>query len=279
MAQPDNTSRSRAFHGPAFGWGAAIGSLGGLIGLGGAEFRLPVLAAIFRFKMLDAIIINLMVSLVTVIFAFLFRIGMTGIAELLPYLWVVANILSGSLIGSWMGVHFATRVNERLLTQVVVVFLVFLSAVLIGHEFIFSGLGLDIPLPVAVVLGFFAGIVIGLFSSMLGVAGGELIIPTILLLYGLDIKVAGSLSLAISIPTILMGLSRYRARQTFGELQQFGGFIGWMAAGSILGALIGALLMVYTPSTALHVLLGIILLISAWKLAMVKLRTPRKAGR
>ena len=278
MAQPDIKLSSGKAHGQAFGWGAAIGSLGGLIGLGGAEFRLPVLAAVFRFRMLDAIIINLMVSLVTVIFAFLFRIGMTGIADLLPYLWVVANILAGSLIGSWMGVHFATRVNERLLTQVVVVFLVFLSIVLMGHDLIFSGLDLDIPLALAVVLGFLAGIVIGLFSSMLGVAGGELIIPTILLLYGLDIKVAGTLSLAISIPTILMGLSRYRARQTFDELNQFGGFIGWMAAGSILGALIGALLMVYTPSTALHVLLGGILLISAWKLAKVKLRAPQEAS-
>lgn len=28
-------------------WGAAIGTLGGLIGLGGAEFRLPVLLGLF----------------------------------------------------------------------------------------------------------------------------------------------------------------------------------------------------------------------------------------
>lgn len=36
--------------------------------------------------MLDASIINLMVSLVTVIFAFMFRIGMTDLADLLPHL-------------------------------------------------------------------------------------------------------------------------------------------------------------------------------------------------
>ena len=39
----------------------------------------------------------------------------------------------------------------------------------------------------------------------MGVAGGELLIPTIVLLYGVDIKIAGSLSLAVSLPTMLVG--------------------------------------------------------------------------
>ena len=37
---------------------------------------------------------------------------------------------------------------------------------------------------------------------IMGVAGGELLIPTIVVLYGIDIKIAGSLSLAVSLPTI-----------------------------------------------------------------------------
>jgi uncharacterized protein len=39
--------------------GAAVGVLGGLIGLGGAEFRLPLLVGVFRYKILHAIVINL----------------------------------------------------------------------------------------------------------------------------------------------------------------------------------------------------------------------------
>ena len=38
----------------------------------------------------------------------------------------------------------------------------------------------------------------------MGVAGGELLIPTIVLLYGVDIKIGGSLSLVASLPTTLI---------------------------------------------------------------------------
>ena len=47
----------------AFSGGAVIGTLGGLIGLGGAEFRLPLLIGIFQFAALEAVILNKAASL------------------------------------------------------------------------------------------------------------------------------------------------------------------------------------------------------------------------
>ena len=41
---------------PAFAGGTGIGTLGGLIGLGGAEFRLPLLIHYFRFPTLESVI-------------------------------------------------------------------------------------------------------------------------------------------------------------------------------------------------------------------------------
>jgi uncharacterized protein len=57
----------------AFGSGAVIGTLGGLIGLGGAEFRLPVLISLFGFRGLEAVILNKMTSVVVVATALPFR--------------------------------------------------------------------------------------------------------------------------------------------------------------------------------------------------------------
>lgn len=59
----------------AFIWAGLIGTLGGLIGLGGAEFRLRVLIGIYQFPALQAIAINLIVILVTVVLAF---VGASG---------------------------------------------------------------------------------------------------------------------------------------------------------------------------------------------------------
>ena len=59
-------ARTRRNPAAAFGGGAVIGALGGLIGLGGAEFRLPLLIGMFRFAALEAIILNKTMSLVVV---------------------------------------------------------------------------------------------------------------------------------------------------------------------------------------------------------------------
>ncbi|MBD1869902.1 sulfite exporter TauE/SafE family protein [Cyanobacteria bacterium FACHB-471] len=254
----------------AFAWGALVGVLGGLIGLGGAEFRLPVLVSVFHYRTLQAVIINLIVSLVTVTFSFIFRSSVVGLENVAASWAVIVNILAGSLIGSSVGVHYATQINERVLNRVVVVFLIFLSVVLIGHHLIFSLESLQLPSLLKIRLGFLAGIVIGVFSSMLGVAGGELIIPTIILLFSVDIKLAGSLSLAISIPTIVMGLFKYRSQKRLREAKSEQKFIVSMASGSILGAFVGSNLLRYVSSSLLYLSLGTVLLLSALKLAKHK---------
>ncbi|MBL8091790.1 MAG: sulfite exporter TauE/SafE family protein [Anaerolineales bacterium] len=261
-----NTSEQERPNIPAFGWGALIGILGGLIGLGGAEFRLPVLTGVFKYRTLKAITINLVVSLVTVIFSFIFRTGLINLNKIAANAGIILNILSGSLIGAYIGVHFATKVNERALSRIVIVFLIVLSIILVSYNFIVGLQSLQFPVMVRILLGFVMGIIIGVFSSMLGVAGGELIIPTILIIFSTDIKLAGSLSLAISIPTILIGLFRYKRQGKLDDIRFESRFILWMALGSILGALTGSYLLRFAPSVFLHTLLGIILLVSAIKL-------------
>ncbi|MFF7451749.1 MULTISPECIES: hypothetical protein [unclassified Streptomyces] len=58
-----------------FGAGAAIGVLGGMIGLGGAEFRLPLLISLFGFAALSAVILNKAMSLIVVLVKFARDLG------------------------------------------------------------------------------------------------------------------------------------------------------------------------------------------------------------
>ena len=102
-------------------------------------------------------------------------------------------------------------------------------------------------------------------ASLLGVAGGELLIPTLVLLFGADIKLAGSLSLAVSLPTMLVGFTRYSRDRSFAVLGENRAFVLVMALGSIVGAFIGGMLLGVVPSAALLPLLAAILIVSAIK--------------
>jgi len=234
------------------------------MGLGGAEFRLPVLVGIFKFKTIHAIIINLCVSLVTVVFSLLFRSVSLPLSEVIANFDIVLNLLAGSLVGAFLGARLALRVKSSMLNTIVFVFLAVLGIFMFLHAFMhFDSISLETGW--RIFFGVVAGLIIGIVSSMLGVAGGELIIPTIILLYAMDIKMAGSLSLCISIPTILIGLSRYRKNAEFEVVALNKNFLLTMALGSVAGAFIGSRVLTGIDQESLQLFLGIILLISAIK--------------
>lgn len=115
------------------------------------------------------------------------------------------------------------------------------------------------------IAGVVAGFIIGIVASLLGVAGGELLIPTLVLLFGADIKLAGSLSLAVSLPTMLVGFTRYSRDQSFSVLGRNKTFLLVMAGGSIVGTFAGGLLLGIVPNAFLLPAMAAILLISAVK--------------
>jgi hypothetical protein len=80
----------------------------------------------------------------------------------------------------------------------------------------------------------------------MGVTGGELLIP-IVLLFAVDIKIAGSLALAISLPTMLVAFARYSRDRSFEVLRANKGFMLAMASGSIIGTILEVLSLVPSP--------------------------------
>jgi uncharacterized membrane protein YfcA len=246
--------------------GAAIGMLGGLIGLGGAEFRLPVLLTFFAFVALEAVILNKAISFVVVLSALVFRSSAVPFGDVLAQWPIVANLLAGSWAGAWVGADVATRVSTAILYRVIAVLLLLIALVLaFGHDPAARAL----PLPHGMVLlasGIVAGFAIGVVASLLGVAGGEVLIPTLVLLFGVEIRLAGSLSLAISLPTMLVGLARYSREQSFGVLRAHVPFGISMVIGSIAGAFLGTRLLVFISAAVLVPVLASILVVSAIKI-------------
>lgn len=255
-------------NGKGFFSGTLIGMLGGLIGLGGAEFRLPVLIGGFKIPTLEAIIFNKAMSLAVVAVALLFRTRSISPDQLIAHLDIVINLLAGSLIGAWWAAGKAIKMSRIWLDKTIFILLVLLAFVMLSESWMplhsISG-GLFQSGSVTIIVGVISGFFIGIVAAFLGVAGGELLIPTIVIIFGADIKLAGSLSLMISLPTMIVGFSRYANADAFQILRKEKSLFLWMLTGSVIGAAMGGLMLGLFPVKVLMMLLGVILLISAIK--------------
>jgi uncharacterized membrane protein YfcA len=263
------TDRSAAARpGLALGVGAVVGVLGGLIGLGGAEFRLPVLIGLFGLAAHRAVRLNLLVSLATVAAAMAARFGFVRFPALAELAWEIAAVALGAVIAAWVGAGLLARLDARRLTGLIAALLAVVAAILLAEAAfgLERGAGLPDgwPRPAA---GVVAGLGIGLVSSLLGVAGGEFLIPTFMLAFGADVATAGTASLLVSLPTVAVGVSRFARQGAYGDRAELVRIAAPMALGSAAGALLGAALLPYAPTAALKAALGLILAASAVKLA------------
>jgi uncharacterized protein len=251
----------------SFLYAVPIGVLGGLIGLGGAEFRLPVLAGTLKYSVRQAVPLNLAVSLITIAASLAIRGSTLSFNQVFPLLPVILSLIAGAVITAFFGAMIAGKLSNEQLEQVILVLLVLIGIALIIEGFLPQQIPALLPpsLNWRIPSGILFGLAIGLVSSLLGVAGGEVIIPTLVFAFGVDIKTAGTASLLVSFPTVLVGVIKYANRGSFADQSILSNTVAPMGVGSVIGAIIGGLLVGIVPAAILKVVLGTILNISAYK--------------
>jgi uncharacterized membrane protein YfcA len=244
-----------------------IGGIGGLIGLGGGEFRLPLLVGLIGFTARGAVPMNQILSLITLVTALLMRWhtgSLIGVGEFAP---AVVALGAGGMTAAWFAARLLAHVSDRRLERAIAILLMAIGVLLVGERFLPVGFAPLVPAQIGwqIVIGVALGLCIGTASTFLGVAGGELLIPTLIFVFGADIHTAGSAVLFISIPTVCMGLFRYHrmgllpARSTLL-------WIGIpMGIESLVGAAAGGAFAGSTSAEVLKLLLGVILVAAAFK--------------
>jgi uncharacterized membrane protein YfcA len=176
------------------------------------------------------------------------------------------KLLAGSLIGAWAGATWATKMRSATPYEVLAALLVLIAAALAWNH-VGEVQSLDPASAPRVALGIPCGCRDRRRRSLMGVAG-EVLIPTTVLLIGLDVKIAGSLSLAVSLPTMLVAFARYNRDNRFQALRTSTSLVLAMAAGSIAGTFAGGLLLGVVSETLLVPLLVALLLwssINVWR--------------
>jgi uncharacterized membrane protein YfcA len=265
------TARCRYFQ-RAFGWCVPIGALGGLVGLGGEEFRLPVLMYAIGFDAKSAIPDNLVVSLVTLAFSMLVRSRVASATAILPFFPEIIGLAAGGMVSAFYGARLVRGLQSGHLVRIIAVLLAGIGTMMlveVARPFSYAAVVPAAP-AAHVAVGFVIGI--GLVGSILGVAGGELLIPTLMFVFGASIKTAGSASILISLGVVLSGLWRYWRLGLVPTGRGAQRITGAMSAGSIVGAVLGGLAVGIAPVSFLKVLLGCVLIAAAAKTAASRRR-------
>jgi uncharacterized protein len=252
----------------AFCAGAAVAVLGGLIGLGGAEFRLPLLIAVFELYPQRAIRINLLISLATLAASAVARLGFLHATNVTSYGIEIVGMIVGGIFAAWVGAGVLARMPKHRIIAVIGILLIAIAALLVLETMLAGATGFTLPHHPVVrsIAALVAGLLVGAVSSMLGVAGGELIIPIMIFVFGGDIRTAGTASVLISLPIVVTGIARHVLTGHFRSRSMLGHLVLPMSAGSLLGAIAGGYLAAWSPTDLLRVVLAIILAASAIKL-------------
>ena len=247
-------------------FGFLIGLVAGLLGVGGGEFRLPVLIFLLGFPVAIAAAANLAIGILTVGVGLTKRL-MLGVFDLAT-LGLIAAMSVGSIFGAYAGAIITGKASEKRLKCAVGVLLFALGLKMIHGALVHEApYGQIVGFPVDVLLAVTLGGLIGVVCGALGVAGGELRIPVLIYLFNQDIKIAGTTSLAISLPTVATGAFKHRR---MGHISRNVLHVCLaMGIPSIIGAYIGATFVPGATEFFLKILLGIILL-----LAMVRVVKP-----
>jgi uncharacterized membrane protein YfcA len=248
--------------------GAAVAILGGLIGLGGAEFRLPILIAVFALYPHRAIRINLLISFVTLAVSAVSRLSFLHAVNLADHTIDIVGMIAGGMVAAWFGASLLSRIPKTRIMGVIAVLLLGVAA-LLALETLVSGATWSLLEPASSWRGptaVAAGLLVGAISSLLGVAGGEFIIPILIFVFGADIRTAGTASVLISLAVVLTGVARHWLTGHYRSQTMLVFLVLPMCIGSLIGATVGGYLAASAPTEVLRIILAAILALSSVKL-------------
>jgi len=236
-------------------YGSLVGSLAGLVGLGGAEERIPFILFYLRLPLEEMIVVNLLISLATVVFNLAVRISAgvwSGSAGLVSFVMII-----GSLPGSYLGASLSHRASKRALRRFMA-FVLTLVIIRVVYGLLLGGTsGQGLAFSLELTLSALGGFGVGIISGMIGVAGGEYRIPILAYALGLPIKIAGTASQIVSIPTILVAAWRHKrlGSITRRSLQT----TALLGIPSVAGAVVSGFLVATVASSYIEILFVLIL--------------------
>jgi uncharacterized protein len=236
--------------------GVLGGMLSGLVGVGGGIVFVPGLVYAGGWNIQDAVA----ASLVIIIFSSLSG-TIRNARSTDPVNWRVAGLLSLAVAPSSLIGVFISRVSPEVVVKVAFATLL----IALAYPTARGGGEYDINRKdIARPLVFLAGILIGTISGLVGVGGGVVMIPLMVLGMGLSTKRAVSTSLAVVMFTGIVGAAGYVATG-FRDVQDLLS-LPPLIVGSVIGAPLGVRVRDRLPENVVRIGFGVFMVIVALRL-------------
>ncbi|MDN5558560.1 MAG: sulfite exporter TauE/SafE family protein [Ruaniaceae bacterium] len=229
------------------GIGAASGILSGLFGVGGGTVIVPLLVMLLAFDQRLAAGTSLAAIAISA------SAGVVSYALADSVAWIPALILAvGAVIGAQIGTWMLPRISQTVLRWF---FVGFLIAVIVSLFLVIPARDAVLELHLGSALGLaLVGILTGILAGLIGVGGGIVVVPVLILVFGASDLVAKGTSLLMMIPTALSGtLGNYRRRNVNLVAAGIIGAAG--AATTTLGAWVARLVDPFTANVLFAVFL------------------------
>jgi hypothetical protein len=194
----DAPARTPAFILTCIGTGLLAGLLSGLFGVGGGTVIVPLLVMFLTFNQRLAAGTSLAAIIPTA------TVGVISYAVHGSVDWLAAILLAaGAIVGTQIGTWLLPRISQTVLRWI---FVGFVAVVIVSLFIVIPSR--DAQLEITVLSGI-ALVVVGLFtgvlSGLIGVGGGVVVVPVLILLFGASDLVAKGTSLLFMIPAAISG--------------------------------------------------------------------------
>jgi uncharacterized membrane protein YfcA len=186
--------------------GLVAGFLSGLFGVGGGILIVPALVIVLKFDQRLAH----GTSLAAVLPIALSSMTSYAVADKID--WRVALFLAiGALAGAVLGTHFLHKLPHDVLALGFSILLVATAVRMLVDNSEATGRGAISVLGAIVLVG--VGFATGILAGLLGVGGGIILVPAMVIGVGIPAAIAKGTSLAVIVPTSIMGTWRNRKKR------------------------------------------------------------------
>ena len=211
------------------GIGAAAGLLSGLFGIGGGIIIVPALLTMLSMERRLAHGTSLAATVPVALASFVtYSVG--GNVD-----WPVAACLAaGAIVGAIVGTHLLQIIPKTPLTIIFIVVILLTAVRLVASGEAPGREGLTVPGVLALIA---IGFVTGTLSGLLGIGGGVVMVPAMVVLFSMPPVLAKGTSVAVMVPSAIVGTLRNRANDNVNL--RVGAAIG---ASGVVSAVIGSLI-------------------------------------